>query len=241
MQLPRWSAHADTGITPCPRPNEFVISKTGEKSSSDKTTIMKSENVTNTAYQSHNGFEKAYETASDIDKNVNIFDVNDPRQNVDEQIISQHSENENLSVEGNEVKITAVLDVPKEDSSLHYSENVVKSENLRLANSDNDMTKQDSGTISESSHKTDTGVQLFFNVSNFKSNESNSETARACSRHIVEPVAEKVRVEVLQMDKVLEIGDNSPEMDDTSNSHAVSTCDSLLRFLIISSKYPKIS
>ena len=71
-------------------------------------------------------------------------------------------------------------------------------DDLDMVNSNQDKMKHDFEQKCINTRKGDKGVQLFLNVSNFNSDESDEEISRVCSRHALEPVEERVTIEVLQ-------------------------------------------
>ena len=86
----------------------------------------------------------------------------------------------------------------RSENSLETDKKENVKDDVGLANSSHDKVKHDSEQKRVNSRKGDTGVQLFLNVSNFGSDETDGETSRVSSRHIVEPVDERVTIEVLQ-------------------------------------------
>ena len=112
-------------------------------------------------------------------------------------------ETENQQVKSNSNRIAETRKEEEDDILARET----RSENSRVImdkpsqkRGDLDMADSKNGFEQKSvnSHKGDTGVRLFLNVSNFNSDESDEEVSRVCSRHVLEPVEERVTIEVMQ-------------------------------------------
>ncbi|CAB4010926.1 Hypothetical predicted protein [Paramuricea clavata] len=192
--------------------------------------------------QSGNGHQNGNPQLSDEDKllhedKINTSTVSDrPKDSLDTEnpqkgknintIVQPRKGGKNNTVTGTETRQEASFD--------SYKLEKVK-EDFSLANSIHDERKHDSEQQFVNSHAADTGVQLFLNVSNFNSDESDGETPRvnSISKHILEPVEERVTVEVLQPRQSgvaemsekegLQVGYNAPKLvDEDSHTNAVS-------------------
>ncbi|CAB4016544.1 Hypothetical predicted protein [Paramuricea clavata] len=193
--------------------------------------------------QSGNGHQNGNPQLSDEDKllhedKINTSTVSDrPKDSLDTEnpqkgknintIVQPRKGGKNNTVTGTETRQEASFD--------SYKLEKVK-EDFSLANSIHDERKHDSEQQFVNSHAADTGVQLFLNVSNFNSDESDGETPRvnSISKHILEPVEERVTVEVLQPRQSgvaemsekegLQVGYNAPKLvDEDSHTNALKT------------------
>ena len=252
MQLPRWSVNTEKEITGDylnkPLTNGEQFSRDGvtprtDDSTNETTSIMKSENVTNTIYKNYNGFEKTFERNSDFDKSDDVFDDD----NVLSKNVSKTQSNENIRdisryspqlfekdkyVRDEEAVIEDEEAPQKSDTSFkptagsrkdgkgitlqetHSPNSSDKLEDTNsawgLANLNEDQLKRDSEQKrTDTPPKGDTGVQLVLNVTNYNSDaESDGETSRVSSRHILKPVDERVTVEILRS-KADDIGEKT--------------------------------
>lgn len=136
MQLPRWSVNTEKEIIgdhlnePLTNGGQYPgdgVTRGTNDSANDTTTILKSENITNTIYKNYNGFEKTFETDSEFDKNDDVFEESGVEsKNISQtqsekdientKHISRHSprlfEKDKLAQE--EVDTNTVSDVPKD-------------------------------------------------------------------------------------------------------------------------------
>jgi hypothetical protein len=192
--------------------------------------------------QSGNGYENSNSQLSDKDKllhedKINTSTVSDRPKDILDRENPQEGKNINTIVQprkgGKNNTVTGTETRPEASFDSDKLEKV--KDDFSLANSIHDERKHDSEQQFVNSHAGDTGVQLFLNVSNFNSDESDGETPRvnSISKHILEPVDERVTVEVLQPrssgvaemseKKAVQVGYNAPKLiDEDSHTNAVS-------------------
>ena len=287
MQLPRWSVNTEKEIIgdylnkPLTNGEQFSgdgVTPRTDDSTNETTSIMKSENVTNTIYKNYNGFEKTFERNSDFDKNDNFFEdgnvqsknVTKTQSNENIRHISRYSpqlfekdkyvRDEEVVIEDEEApqkgdtssKATAGSPKGGKGDETHSPNSCDKLEDSNsawgLANLNEDQLKHDSEQKrTDTPPKGNTGVQLVLNVSNYNSDaESDGETSRVSSRHILKPVDERVTVEILRSkaDDIREktsinVGNNDPKLtDEDSRMKTVSL--NLIRTVEIRPSYIKV-
>ena len=253
LQLPPWSENTENEMIYDPNGSNSGPHLTTTKNDSPNTVLMKSENLANTIYDMNsNGFEKTFENNYDFDPNDNVFEE-DSKSDISSQRSSNAHENEKEThVEDEEEKINVgvLSKIPKESSDAEISDqksqtssgevkkggkNIVPRSllinSLRRGNFENSDNHSDFSNSPKNtkkrfvdSHKRDNGVQLFLNVSNFNSDESDGETSRVSTRHILKPVEEKVTIEVLDS-KSSDVDEVSEKMFDGNSTHEDSNRD----------------
>ena len=145
MRLPRWSVNTEKEIIGDyvnealtngeQYPRDGVEQETNDPAN-DTTTIIKSENLTDTIYKNYDGFEKTFQTDSDFDKNDDVFEDSDVQNNIvskpqtenvneNTKHISRHSprpfEKDKLAQE-EEIDTNVVSDVPNDTETPQKSD-----------------------------------------------------------------------------------------------------------------------
>ena len=252
LQLPPWSENTENEMIYDPSGSNSGPHLTTTKNDSPNTVLMKSENLTNTIYDMNsNGFEKTLENNYDFDPNDNVFEEDSKSEISSERSSNAHESEKETYVEDEEEKINVgvLSKMSKESSDAEIypksqtssdevkkgGKNIVPKSllinSLRRGNFENNDNHSDFSNSPKNtkkrfvdSHKRDNGVQLFLNVSNFNSDESDGETSRVSTRHILKPVDEKVTIEVLES-KSSDVGEVSEKTFDGNTTHEDSNRD----------------
>lgn len=290
MQLPRWSVNTEKEIIgdylnkPLTNGEQYSgdgVTPRTDDSTSETTSIMKSENVSNTIYNNYNGFEKTFERNSDREKNDDVFEDDNVQskngsktqsnENIrhisryspqlfekekyvrDEEVVSKDEE----ALQKGDTSSKATAGSPKGGKSITLDETHLPNSSDKLedtnsawglGNSNEDQLKHDSEQKrTDTPPKGDTGVQLVLNVSNYNSDaESDGETSRVSSRHILQPVDERVTVEILRpkADDIREktsinVGNNDPKLTD-EDSRMKTVSQNLIQIVEIRPSYTKV-